>query len=110
MRRNGANLYDVRPRDESAAATKPRRPEARTNPHDTTKHPSMTHDPHPMPIALSRRRRHVVLGAALLAVGGWGLTGARRSGATPKPAGGPVTIVPFTDAGVRQAPVSVAKV
>jgi peptide-methionine (R)-S-oxide reductase len=56
-----------------------------------------------------RRRGFLAASATVLGIGAWTAFGLRRSQAAP-PAAGPVTIVPFTDAGVRQPPVAVPKV
>jgi len=66
-------------------------------------------DPVAAPAPSKRRAFLVTVGAALVAFA-WSLTRRPAVAAAAATAKGPVTIVPFSAAGVRQAPVSVAKV
>ena len=62
------------------------------------------------PDTSSRRRGFLATAGAALVALAWASTRRPASAAANPTTTGPVTIVPFTDAGVRQAPVSVPKV
>ncbi len=64
----------------------------------------------PTPTPVSRRRGFIATAVAALAALAWGATRKPAAAAANATSNGPVTIVPFSDAGARLAPVTVPKV
>ena len=73
-------------------------------------HPSIHSVADDVPPSPARRRGLIATASAALAALAWAGTRKDVAAAPNATANGPVTIVPFTDAGVRLAPVSVPKV